>query len=111
MARLVNEAIDRGVAYLREFSEIGDRGKKRPASWALRGWALLETGVSVADPAVKKIVDYVRAEGPELDKTYDVALSIIFLDKLGDSSDEPLIEALAVRLLASQGDRGGWDYE
>jgi hypothetical protein len=110
LAQKINEAIDKGAAYLKTYSEDGQRGIKRPASWALRGWALLEAGVPAGDAAVKKLVAYVRQEVPEMDRTYDLSLSIIFLDKLGDPGDEPLIESMAVRLLAGQGNRGGWDY-
>ena len=75
---------------------------------ALRGWAMLETGTPASDPLIKKTVDFIRREVPKIDLVYNVSLSIIFLDKLGDSADEPLIQSLAVRLLACQGDRGGW---
>jgi hypothetical protein len=106
----INEAIDKGAAFLKTYTEDGQRGTKRPASWALRGWALLEAGVPTDDAAVKKLVDYVRQEVPEMDKVYDLSLALIFLDKYGDPGDEPLIESMAVRLLAGQGTKGGWDY-
>src|SRR5438105_13917643 len=67
----INDAIEKGVAYVKSYTETGGTGTKRPASWALRGWALLEAGVPAGDVAVKKIVDYVRQEVPEMDEVYD----------------------------------------
>jgi hypothetical protein len=104
----INDAIDKGVAYLKRYA--GDAETKQPGSWALRGWALLESGVAAGDADVKKLAAYVRQQVPEMDNVYDLSLSIIFLDKLADAGDEPLIESMAVRLLAGQGTRGGWDY-
>jgi hypothetical protein len=110
LAKQINAAIDKGVAYVKAYSDDGARGAKRPASWALRGWALLEAGVPAGEPAVKKLAGYVRQEVPELDKVYDLSLSLIFLDKLADPGDEPLIESMAVRLLAGQRNKWGWEY-
>ena len=111
LAKKINEAIDKGVAYVKAYSDDGaPRGAKRPASWALRGWALLEAGVPAGAPAVKKVADYVRQEVPEMDKVYDLSLSLIFLDKLADRGDEPLIESMAVRLMAGQRNKWGWEY-
>jgi hypothetical protein len=110
LAKKIGEAIDRGVAYVKAYSDDRGRGAKRPASWALRGWALLEAGVPAGEPAVKKLADYVRQEVPEMDRVYDLSLSIIFLDKLADRGDEPLIESMAVRLMAGQRNKWGWEY-
>jgi hypothetical protein len=110
LAKKINESIDKGVAYVKAYSEDGGRGVKSPASWALRGWALLETGVAANDAAVKKLVGFVRQEIPDMDRVYDLSLSIIFLDKLGDPGDEPLIESMAARLMAGQRNKWGWEY-
>ncbi len=110
IAKKINNAIENGVAYLKDYSEAGEKGIKRPASWALRGWALLEAGVPADDRSVTTISEYVRRSVPEIGQVYDAALSIIFLDKVGDPADDPLIESLAVRLMASQSDMGGWIY-
>src|SRR5262249_45108075 len=37
--------------------------------------------------------------------------ALLFLDRLGNPADVPLIESLAVRLLAGQEARGGWTYQ
>ena len=64
----------------------------------------------MGDAAVKKVAAYIRQEVPEMDRVYDLSLSVIFLNKLAEPGDEPLIESLAVRLLASQENKGGWEY-
>ena len=53
----------------------------------------------------------VRKASTTTTHTYSIALSILFLDLLGDSDDVPLIESLMVRLLAGQDATfGGWGY-
>src|SRR5262249_8444284 len=39
-----------------------------------------------------------------------ISLAILFLDKLGDPEDRPLIQHLALRLVAGQSAAGGWTY-
>jgi hypothetical protein len=41
---------------------------------------------------------------------YSICLTILFLDRLGEANDVPLIESLTVRLLAGQTSTGGWNY-
>ena len=43
--------------------------------------------------------------------TYEIALAILFLDKLGETRDEATIEMLAMRLIAGQTPTGGWTYK
>jgi hypothetical protein len=108
----INAAIDQGVKHLR--GQQGEDGKwphQHIGATALAGWTLLECGAARTDPAVAKAADAVRKECPNLKYTYSVALAIIFLDRLGDPQDVPLIEALTVRLIAGQNRRdGGWGY-
>jgi hypothetical protein len=110
LATRINQAIDKGVVYLKNYSEDGNKGNKRPGSWALRGWALLEAGVPASADVMKSITAYIRQAVPEMDRVYDLSLCLIFLDKLGDPADDTLIESLAVRLLSRQSDQGGWTY-
>src|SRR5262249_28246044 len=42
--------------------------------------------------------------------TYQVALCLMYLDRLGDPNDVILVQMLAVRLLAGQTKDGGWGY-
>jgi tRNA A-37 threonylcarbamoyl transferase component Bud32 len=105
------DAIDRGVAYLKSlqkadgtwpFTEVG--------ATALAGLTLLECGVPPDDPAVQKAAAAIRRAGVALTHTYSLALSILFFDRLGEPEDVPLIESMAVRLLAGQSTLGGWNY-
>jgi hypothetical protein len=108
----VNEAIDRGVEYLK-------RGQRADGTWsdshpvglaALPGLTLLECGVPRDDPRVALAAFYVRAAIPRLDRTYELSLAILFLDRLGYPADRPLIQTMALRLIAGQKLTGGWSY-
>ncbi len=110
----VDQAIERGVAFLKKAQ--GPQGtwadsRGRPLGYAaLPGLTLLECGVPADDPAIRRTAAFVRRQAPGNDQTYEIALAILFLDRLGDPQDEPLIQALAVRLLAGQDETGGWKY-
>jgi hypothetical protein len=112
----VNEAIDRGVAYLRKTQLKGgswSQGQYAVGYAALPGLTLLECGVSPKDPAVVKAARYVRFYAPSLNHktTYQLSLAILFLDRLGEPKDRKLIQSMALRLVAGQNAAGGWDYE
>ncbi len=62
------------------------------------------------DPAVQKVAERIRANAANLRETYDGALAILFLDRLGNPKDRDLIQTLALRLIAGQTESGGWDY-
>jgi hypothetical protein len=81
-----------------------------PGATALAGITLLECGVDPGDKAVAAAAQYLRQQMIRCDKTYSIALALLFLDLLGDPGDLPLIESLTVRLLAGQGGSGGWSY-
>jgi hypothetical protein len=112
----VNEAIDAGVAYLKRAQ--GPRG-----TWAgpketyvigyaaLPGLTLLECGVAPDEQVIRRVAATVRRMVPSMDATYEIALSILFLDRLGDPNDRELIQTLAVRLIAGQAATGGWTYK
>jgi hypothetical protein len=78
---------------------------------ALPGLTLLECGVAADDIHIQHAATFVRGAVPSLHLTYELALGILFLDRLGDPADEPLIRTMAVRLLAGQKASGGWNYE
>jgi hypothetical protein len=79
---------------------------------ALAGLALLEAGVAPEDPVIQKAAAAVRAASADCTCTYSLSLMIMFLDRLGDPAEVPLIEGLAVRLLAGQDPgTGGWSYD
>jgi hypothetical protein len=109
----VNKAIDRGVAYLKKTqTRNGDWGgdKHHLGHAALSALTLLECGVKADDPGMKLAIGQVRHFAPTENQTYDIALAILFLDRLGDKSDEPLIRSLGLRLIAGQKVSGGWTY-
>lgn len=109
----IAQAIDDGVRFL--------KGAQKPSgSWsngghsvgyaALPGLVLLECKVPPADASVQAAARHVRMNSDKLNQTYDLSLAILFLDRLGDTRDRPLIQAMALRLVAGQTDAGGWTY-
>jgi hypothetical protein len=111
--RAVNQALDKGIAYLK-------RKQQGNGTWtnnghaigyaALPGLTLLECGVKSDDPVVHKAAAFVRNNCGDLGATYEIALAALFLDRLGAAQDRPLIQKLALRLVAGQGGDGGWNY-
>ncbi len=77
---------------------------------ALAGIALLESNVPAADPTIKAIAASVREQAYREGQTYQISLSLLFLDRLEDPADVPLIQMLGARLLVGQTSRGGWSY-
>jgi hypothetical protein len=121
----VQQAIDRGVAYLKATQlptgswiigkEAELAGNYSPLNYAagfagMGGLALLESGLPAKDRAVEAAARFVRLSGPRLFRTYDLALAILFLDRLGDARDRPLLHSLTLRLAAGQNRWGGWSY-
>jgi hypothetical protein len=108
-----HDAIDRGVAYLKRLQKPDGTWPRAEviAITALAGLTLLECGVPPEDPAIQNAADAIRRAGEALTRTYALALSILFFDRLGDPEDIPLIESMTVRLLAGQSSLGGWTYE
>jgi hypothetical protein len=108
----IKQAVKVGVAALKGMQEAdGTWPCLEIGGTALAGLTLLECDVPATDRAVKMAAEAVRAESAHLTRTYSLALSILFLDRLGQEADVPLIEAMTVRLLAGQNTRGGWNYD
>jgi hypothetical protein len=108
----INRAVKLGVAALKGTQEAdGTWPCLEIGATALAGLTLLECDVPKTDPAVKKAAEAVRSDSVHLNRTYSLTLSILFLDRLGEETDVPLIESLTVRLLAGQNTRGGWNYD
>jgi hypothetical protein len=76
---------------------------------ALVGLALLEAGVPANDPAVARAANYLRVAAPDLTEIYSMALTIMFLDRLGGTAESYTIKNLARRIMKGQVD-GGWSY-
>ncbi len=109
----VEQARLKGMDFLK--SEQFDDG-----SWEFEGhdvgitslcaMALIENGMPVSDPAIDKAHRFVQ-KGMEKEKgTYDIALAILFLSRVGDRDNRPKIRELAARLVAGQTIEGGWGY-
>jgi hypothetical protein len=124
--KLVDAAIDRGVDFLRKVQlpngSFGNgvpttfgapvlRGSRFPTAFAaFPALAMLECGVPAGDQAVKNAARFVRQSSATLERTYEISLAIVFLDKLGKAEDRPLIRTLGLRLAAGQRHVGGWGY-
>lgn len=113
----IDQAIDKGVAFLKKVqTKQGDFGWKMQegrflvGQCALPAYALLEAGVSPDDPVIQKAAAYLRLRVPLADWTYDLALALLFFDRLGDPKDKTLIQMCALRLIAGQHRSGGWAY-
>ncbi len=117
----INSAIQKGVQYLRNSQNpTGGWGAGTKAGsdggWAvgyasLAGLTLIECGASPSEPGLQAAARGVRGYVPDLDSTYEVALAILFLDRMGDKNDRKLIQLLAGRLIAGQSPTGGWGYK
>lgn len=110
----VNKAIDRGVEWLKAHQKPsgtwGGNGAHAIGLTALPALTLLECGVPADDARVQKAAQYVRKAVPNMIQTYELALIILFLDRLGDPEDEKRIQTCALRLVAGQSQTGGWTY-
>jgi Ca-activated chloride channel family protein len=114
----VNQSISRGLKSLREHQEPDGRWRfsfnqnHDLGITALAGLALLENGVDRDDPAVRKADGVVRELALGSDRTYDLALAILFLARIEPGSrgpDDELIRRLGRRLAGGQR-AGMWSY-
>jgi hypothetical protein len=109
--KAIQAAINRGVAHLRTLQQPDGSWKfAEMGATALAGLTLLECDVAADDDAVARAAQYVRQASVGCTHTYSLALGILFLDRLGDPEDVPLIESMGVRLLGGQAASGGWGY-
>jgi hypothetical protein len=111
----IDAAIARGVQFL--------EGKQsQDGSWAgysnyplgptaLAALTLLECGVPNTDPRLVKAASVIRKGWVENAHTYELALSVLFLDRFGDKKDKRILQAIALRLIKGQDQNGGWGYE
>jgi hypothetical protein len=133
----VNRAIDRGVVFLKSQQNAADgtwvyrgegntKGTLSVGMTALAGLTLLHCGVAAKDPAVQNAARFVRSAwkaalrdanwGRDEDttyerRTYSVALTVVFLDQLGETGDAALLRVLAPWLLRTQNvQTGSWGY-
>ncbi|HXG08530.1 MAG TPA: HEAT repeat domain-containing protein [Gemmataceae bacterium] len=111
-AEAIHKAIQRGIVALQRLQQAdGTWPYPEIGATALAGLTLLECDVPAKDPAVQKAAAAVRRAALRESRTYSLALSIMFLDRLGEPTDVPFIEIMGVRLLAGQKAAGGWTYQ
>lgn len=77
---------------------------------ALTTLSLIENGMPVTDPVIDRGYRFVKRQASEVKNTYEVALSILLMARVGDRLDRPTIRLLGARLLAGQNKGGGWGY-
>ncbi len=108
----ISAAVERGVTALKRL-QAGDGTWRHEyiGATALAGLTLLECGEAKSDRAVQRAAEAVRREGLRLTHTYSLSLCVLFLDRLDNANDTPLIESMLVRLLAGQNGHGGWTYD
>ncbi len=121
----VDAVADKAIAFLKNsqsadgsWAPPNNNNAYRIGYAALPALTLLECGVPPKDPQMQKAAAYIRQVAVALptdnprgtDMTYDLALAVLFLDRLGDATDKPLIQRLALRLVAGQTGTGGWSY-
>jgi hypothetical protein len=116
----VQDAIDRGIAYLRANQNAAGGWKEYSGQTgglsALCTLALLTAGVPANDPQLVRAIAYLRKLDPE--ETYSVALQTLALCQLGSATDLPRIRRnvdwLQTRQLrgaeVAEDRRGGWGY-
>jgi hypothetical protein len=107
LAERVNRAVDRGTDYLR--LKHGEHNNYRNYL-GLLGLTLLECDVPAQDPSVLQIAGWIRGRERDLSTTYELALAILFLNRLNDPRDRTLLLTLGQRLLAGQLECGAWTY-
>ena len=103
----------KGVEYLksRQSKDGSWEFKSHPVGiTALCTIALIENGVPLTDAHVQGGYNYVKDNSSNLKSTYDLALAVVLLSRIGDRRDKPRIRLLAARLVAGQNETGGWTY-
>ncbi len=113
----IDPAVKKGAEYLdAQFGKgvVATGNQHGTGGVALAGMALLEAGNKADSPGLSNIIKGMNAEALALTQTYEVALAILFYDKLadktGDKSYEGIIQVLGVRLYAGMTASGGWGY-
>jgi hypothetical protein len=123
----INRAIEWGVKYLKKEQKQNGYWTDDPkATWAvgytaLAGLVLVECGDpndTALQTAIQRAARVVRSRANELDSTYELALAILFLDRMKEKSDKSTVQSdkttiqmLAGRLIAAQMRSGGWGYK
>jgi hypothetical protein len=107
----VQAAIRKGVQYLATTNAAWLNQNQRLGVIALGGLTMMECKVQYNEPVLQKAADLTRALALSSDQTYDIALAILFLDRLANDRDKVLIQTLGARLIAGQESGGGFGYK
>ncbi len=111
--KIVEPAVDKGVAYLRK--QVPNLDNMRRGYAGLVGLALLECKVPEDDPDILRIAESIRKEAPAMNQVYDLAPSLFFLNRWDenrplDDEDRKMARSFALRIIAGQMDNGIWSY-
>ena len=110
----IKAAINAAIAFLKtqptQFQQGTIAAHYQEGAIGLTGIALLEAGVDPGDPHIQEIAKTIRAWAVKQSNTYQLAVDIIFLDKLGEDIDTTLIQSMGARLVRGQSAQGGWSY-
>jgi hypothetical protein len=108
----IKQAIERGVTYVKALQrDDGSWPYQESGMTSLAALTLIECGIPTTDTSIQRAAAFVRNDIIDKDRTYSVALAVMFLDRLGEDVDVALIEALGARLLSGQFANGGWTYK
>ncbi|HEY3787947.1 MAG TPA: hypothetical protein VGL71_03790, partial [Urbifossiella sp.] len=112
---VIDESIARGIEFLKvtqkDDGTWDDGAGHIVGCTALTSVALIENGVRLSDSAIIKAAAYIRSKASSLNDTYQISLTILFLDRLKDPKrDDAMIHTLAARLMGGQTATGGWTY-
>ncbi len=120
-AEAVQEAIDQFTSYFRRTQSTGNKGGKN-GSWpgpyhqqgtglsSLVVLALISSGRKPNDPEVRRAIDYIRSEAPQM--VYETSLQTMALCAADPGRDRELIERNVKWLIkAQQRSDGGWAYD
>lgn len=107
----VNEAIDRGVAYLSELFDGSKKQKRidtdRPGMRALILYTLLKSGAAKDEPAIETLLEQLSFD--DVDGTYDLACLMLALGAHDPVAHRPWLESLTRRMVSWQHE-GEWAY-
>jgi hypothetical protein len=109
----ITAAIKKGGEYLKQAhapKQGYDGGSHHAGTAALAGLGMLEAGIPTNDISVQNVTNYIRSAALSQTETYHTALCILYLDRLGDPADVPVIQMLGVRLYGGMTPNGGWTY-
>jgi hypothetical protein len=111
----VQELTGRGVAFLKKAQSKegfwnGALPHHRLGLTAFAGLTLLESGLKADDPTVRRAANFLRDHTEHMQQTYDLSLSVLFFNRLGEDRDKERIDKLALRLAAGQKPEGSWEY-